>query len=167
MELMDLINAAGGISALSQQVGLSESQTRAGAEALLPAIASGFQRQAGGGGAGGLLSMLTGLGGAGLLDNVLGSEPTNIGQGNSILGQIFGSKDASRDVAQQASQTTGIDASILKKMLPILAMLAAGVMARRGSQGAGGGGLGGMLDRNGDGSVLDDVIGMAGKILGR
>ncbi|RYE85362.1 MAG: DUF937 domain-containing protein, partial [Myxococcales bacterium] len=98
----------------------------------------------------------------------LGAEPTNIGQGNSILGQIFGSKDTSRDVAQQAAQSTGIDAGILKKMLPILAMLAAGVMARRGGQGAsGGGGLGGLLDRNGDGSSLDDLLGMAGKVLGR
>ena len=65
MQLMDLINAAGGLGALSQQVGLSESQTQAGANALLPAIVGGFQRQAGGGGGvGGLLSMLTGAGGA-------------------------------------------------------------------------------------------------------
>jgi hypothetical protein len=171
MQLMDLISAAGGLGALSQQVGLSESQTQAGAAALLPAIVAGFQRQAGGGGGvGGLLSMLAGAGGAGLLDNVIGSEPTNVGQGNTILGQIFGSKDVSRDVAQQAAQSTGLDAAALKKMLPILAMLAAGVLARQGSQAAGGrpgGGLGGLLDRDGDGSALDDVLGMAGKVLGR
>ena len=171
MQLMDLISAAGGLGALSQQVGLSESQTQAGAAALLPAIVGGFQRQTGGGGgAGGLLSMLAGAGGAGLLDNVIGSEPTNVGQGNTILGQIFGSKDVSRDVAQQAAQSTGLDAATLKKMLPILAMLAAGVLARQGSQAGGGqpgGGLGGLLDRDGDGSALDDVLGMAGKVLGR
>lgn len=36
---------------------------------------------------GGLLGQ---LGGSGLLDNVLSAEPTDVGRGNDVLGQIFG-----------------------------------------------------------------------------
>jgi hypothetical protein len=43
------------------------------------------------------------------------------GVGNQILGHIFGSKDTSRDVATQASQESGFDRSVLKKLLPIVA----------------------------------------------
>ena len=95
-------------------------------------------------------------------------------------------------MAGHAAAQTGIDPSLLKKMLPILAMLVAGYMAKQsgggaqtgeasgglggllggllggGSQAAGSagaGGLGSLLDMNGDGNPLDDIIGMAGKMM--
>ena len=71
-----------------------------------------------------------------MLDAVTGSAPTPTEPGNEILGQIFGSKDVSRTVAGQAAQSTGIDAALLKKMLPLLAMAVTGYLA---SQKAGGG----------------------------
>jgi hypothetical protein len=130
-----------------------------------------------------------------LLDSVLGSQPTPVQQGNDVLGEIFGSKDVSRTVAGQAATKTGIDPGLLKKMLPILAMMVAGYMAKQGGQSQGGGGLGGMLgnilggavgggaappaagggglgglasmlDLDGDGNPLDDIMGMAGKLRG-
>lgn len=187
MQLMDLIKAAGGIGAIAQQVGVSESQAQAGAAALLPAIVGGFQKQAAsGGGLAGLASMLASAGGAQLVENVVGPSPTNEGLGNQLLGQLFGSKDVSRAVATQAAGASGLGADTLKKMLPLLAMVAAGMMAKQtaGSStasGAGGllegllsggntaalGGLGKLLDANGDGNPLDDVLGMAGKLFGR
>ena len=153
------------------------------------------QAQAGGGGAAGLegLGGLLGqLGGGGLLDSVLGSAPTPVEQGNDVLGQIFGSKDVSRTVAGQAAAQTGIDSGILKQMLPILAMMAAGYMAKQGGQSGESGGLGGMLgnvlggamgggaapsagglggwgkmlDKDGDGNPLDDIMGMVNKMRG-
>jgi len=36
---------------------------------------------------------------------------------NDVLGQIFGSKDVSRTVAQSAAEETGLEPSLLKKML--------------------------------------------------
>ena len=153
------------------------------------------QAQSGGGveGLGGLLGQ---LGGGGLLDSVLGPQAAPVEQGNDVLGQIFGSKDVSRTVAGQAAAQTGIDSGILKQMLPILAMMAAGYMAKQGGQGgessglggmlgnvlggamgggtapsAGGlpgglGGLGKMLDMDGDGNPLDDIMGMVNKMRG-
>jgi hypothetical protein len=59
----------------------------------------------------------------------------------------------SRTVAQNAATQTGLEPSLLKKMLPMLAMLVAGYMAKqRGTlgpqapaEGGLGGGLGGLL----------------------
>ncbi|MFM5948670.1 MAG: DUF937 domain-containing protein [Novosphingobium sp.] len=160
MDMMDMLNASGGIDAIAGQLGISPEMARAGAGALLPAVVGGFQKQsdAAGGGEGGLgslIGMLGGLGGAGLADNVLGPQETDVAKGNDILGQIFGSKDVSRTVAGHAAGQTGIDPELLKKMLPILAMLVGGYLSSRaGGQGEAQGGGGGML-----GSILGAVLG--------
>lgn len=198
MQITDILAQMGGLQSMARELGITEAQAARGAEALAPAILGGFKKQtqaqpAGLAGLGGLLSQ---LGGGGLLDNVLGAEPTDVNRGNDVLGQIFGSKDVSRTVAQNASTRSGLDPSILKKMLPMLAMLVAGFMAKQGGGGAaqgapsgggigdllgglmGGGsgrsvapaggaqgGLGSLLDLDGDGNALDDILGMAGKML--
>lgn len=198
MDMMDMLRASGGLDAIANQLGIPPAMAEAGAGALLPAVVGGFQKQsdAAGGGEGGLgslIGMLGELGGAGMADNVLGPQDTDVNKGNDILGQIFGSKDVSRTVAGHASGQTGIDPAILKKMLPILAMLVGGYLSSRGGGqqaqgGAGGilgsilgsvlgggqqaapagggalGGLGSLIDLNGDGNPLDDIIGMAGKL---
>ncbi|MDO9196716.1 DUF937 domain-containing protein [Rhodoferax sp.] len=198
MQITDILAQMGGLQSMAQELGVTEEQAASGAAALVPAILGGFKKQAqaqptGLEGLGGLLGQ---LGGGSLLDQVLGSQPTDVSQGNQVLGQIFGSKDVSREVAQDAAAQSGLDPSLLKKMLPMLAMMVAGYMAKR--QGvdaaaqpasAGGGlgsllggllgGLGGgsatsgaaapglasMLDLNGDGNPLDDILRMAGKAL--
>ena len=102
------------------------------AGALLPAILGGFKKQAQAQPAGldGLGGLLGQLGGGGLLDQVLAPQPTDVSQGNDVLGQIFGSKDVSRTVAQNAASQTGLDPALLEKMLPMLAMLVAGSTTR-------------------------------------
>lgn len=195
MQLTDMLAQMGGLQSVARQLGVSEGQVAQGAEALLPAILGGFQKQAQGQGAGQGM-VLGGLGG--LLEQVLSPQATDVGPGNEVLGQIFGSKDVSRTVAEQAAQQTGLDASLLKQMLPLLAMLVGGYLSRQGGgapatgapagaggglgdllgglmgggasagTGAGGGGLGGLaslLDANGDGNPLDDILRMAGKAM--
>ncbi len=95
---------------MAHELGVSEAQAANGAEALIPAILGGFKKQAqtqttGLEGLGGLLGR---LGGGGLLDNVLAPQPTDVTQGNNVLGQIFGSKDVSRAVAQNAASQSGL-----------------------------------------------------------
>ena len=197
MQITDILARMGGLQSIARELGISEAQATKGAEALAPAILGGFKKQAQAQPAGleGLGGLLGQLGGGGLLDNVLSPEPTNVNLGNDVLGQIFGTKDVSRTVAQSASAKSGLDPSILKKMLPILAMLVAGYMARQRSgdaaapSSAGGlgdllgglmgggarsssspaagasGGLGSLLDLDGDGNALDDILGMAGKLM--
>ena len=160
MDMMDMLRASGGLDAIAGQLGISPEMAQVGAGALLPAVVGGFQKQsdvAGGGvgGLGSLIGMLGGLGGAGLADNVLGPQETDVTKGNDILGQIFGSKDVSRTVAGHAAGQTGLNPELLKKMLPILAMLVGGYLSSRGgAQGEGQGGAGGIL-----GSILGSMMG--------
>ena len=200
MQLTDILARMGGLQSMARELGVDETQAASGAEALIPAILGGFKRQAQSQPAGleGLGGLLGQLGGGGLLDDVLAPQPTNVSRGNDVLGQIFGSRDVSRAVAQNAATQSGLDPSLLKKMLPVLAMLVAGYMARQGGADARaqsastGGGLGGgldgllggllggaggqasgtpssglasMLDLNGDGNPLDDILRMAGKAM--
>ena len=89
--------------------------------------------------------------------------------GNDILGHIFGNKDVSRHVANRASKETGLGSGLLKKMLPVVATM---VMGSLGKKLLGGGGssrqqssgfLTQLFDRDKDGSMVDDVLGMAFK----
>ena len=139
MQITDILRQMGGLQSMARELGISEDQAASGAAALAPAILGGFKKQAqaqptGLEGLGGLLGQ---LGGGGLLDNVLSSQPTDVNRGNEVLGQIFGSKDVSRTVAQNASSQSGLSPDLLKKMLPMLAMLVAGYMAKQRGAGAG------------------------------
>ena len=199
MQITDMLAQTGGLQSIAKELGISETQVTSGAAALAPAILGGFKKQAqsqpsGLSGLGGLVGK---LGGGGLLDDVLAPQPTNVNRGNDVLGQIFGSKDVSRTVAQDAASRTGLSPELLKKMLPMMAMLVTGYLAKQQGGGAaassptaatqaaptggvlggllggsrsGGaagtpraGGIASMLDMNGDGNVLDDILRMAGK----
>ena len=205
MQITDVLAQMGGLQSIAKELGVSETQAASGAAALAPAILGGFKKQAqsqpsGLEGLGGLLGK---LGGGGLLDDVLAPQPTNVNRGNEVLGQIFGSKDVSRTVAQSAAANTGLSPDLLKKMLPMVAMLVTGYIAKQKGAGAaptalnaptaaapttggrlggvlggllGGGaaqaqrsgatgGLASMLDMNGDGNPLDDILRMAGKVV--
>ena len=193
MDINDILGRMGGLQSIANELGISETQAAAGAAALAPAILGGFKKQAQApAGLEGLDGLLGQLGGGSLLDNVLAKEPTDVGRGNDVLGQIFGSKDVSRTVAQNAASQSGLDPNLIKKMLPMLAMAVAGYMAKQhgpaqqpaagsglgdmlggllggqtgGARPSGSAGLGSMLDLNGDGNRLDDIMRMAGKALG-
>jgi hypothetical protein len=198
MDMLDMLRATGGLNAIAGQLGISPEMAATGASVLLPAVVGGFAKQsdvAGGGegGLGSLIGMLGGLGGGALATNVIAPEPTNVAAGNDILGQIFGSKDVSRSVAAHGASQTGLDPELLKKMLPLLAMLVGGYLSSRGGGTDGGfgsilgsilgggqsapaatpapaasgggilGGLGSLIDMNHDGNPLDDILGMAAK----
>jgi len=199
MQINDILAQMGGLQSVARELGVSEADVAKGAEALVPAILGGVKKQVQtqAGSPAGLGGLLTQLGG-GLLENVLSPQPTDVGQGNNVLGQIFGSKDVSRAVAANAAAQSGLDPALLKKMLPMLAMLVTGYMAKQSGgssdngSSAGGlvgvltgalgglfgnaqpgasvsgvpsGGLMSMLDLNGDGNPLDDILNMAGKAM--
>ena len=152
MNIEQMLQQTDAVGAISRELGVDPATAQAGATALLPSILSGFQQPASPGGAvgvtggtqssafpslgglGGLLGTIGGLGGGALLDNAVSNEPTEVDKGNEILGQIFGSKDGSRAVAAQASAQSGVEPSLLKKMLPILAMVAGGYVMKQAGQ---------------------------------
>lgn len=204
MDLQSTILSSGAIDSIAAQLGISPESARGGAAALLPAILGGFKREAQQrpDGLEGLIGGIGQLGGGSLAESVVSPGATDPTPGNEILGSIFGSKDVSRTVAAHAGSQSGVDPTLLKRMLPMLAMLAAGFFASRAGAGAtapgpmpqpssgglggmlgsiigglsggaaasqagGLGGIGAMLDLDGDGNPLDDIIGMTGRLTGR
>lgn len=193
MNPLDALGGSGGIAAIARELGIDEQTATAGAAALLPMVMGGFKSQAAqAGGLDGLMGMVSQMGGSSLLDQVLAPEATPTAPGEQMLGQLFGGAEVTEAVAGQAAAKSGIPTDMLMKMLPMLAMAAAGFMAKSASANAGAapaeGGLGGligqvtsmlgggqaggmdsmaglakMIDMDGDGNPLDDIMGMLGK----
>ncbi len=180
MNLLDaILNAKEGGAArqLGSDFGLGAAETKSALSQLLPALSSGLKQNASS--QDGLQSLLSALGKGNhskYLDNPssLGASDT-VKDGNGILGHLLGSKDVSRRVAGQASQQTGLGEGLLKKMLPVVAPMAMGALSKQASQpgfqsqvaGGSSSGILGMLspflDADKDGSVADDLLGMAKK----
>jgi hypothetical protein len=165
MNLFEMMTQAQGGNAMSnmaQQFGLSPAQTQSAMEALLPAFSVGMQKQAES--ADGLQSMMQMFGGgqyAGFHDADGDGIPDNAATaGNDILGQLFGSKDMSRAVAQQASAMSGVSDGILKQMLPVIASMLMGGMFK----GAMGNGLGGLMGQAMQGGLSGGPSGGLGNL---
>jgi hypothetical protein len=167
----------GQIQQLANNFGIGEDLVQAAIAQMVPALTQGVKNNISDGS--GLSSLLKALENGNhqrymeqpesLTDN------TTVLDGNNILGHILGSKDVSRAVADRASSNTGIDSGILKQMLPLVASMMMGSLSKQTSdtgmlKSAGSSNdmldmLGGLLDANNDGSVVDDIIGIAGKLL--
>ncbi len=128
------------VGGLATQFGLSPEQANSAVGALLPAVLGGLHKTEQSGGLGGIGDIVSGM----------GAPEADVDSGNNILGQIFGSKDVSRQVATHASAQTGISDTILKAMLPVVAGLVAQQVAKK----MGGGVMGGLA-----GSVLGSMLG--------
>jgi hypothetical protein len=146
-------------SAIGRQFGLDAQQTQAAFDALAPVVAAGIRRNTqSDDGLAGLVAALAGGNHARYVEEPSAYEAVEtVDDGNAILGHVFGSKDVSRGVAQQLSASSGIGSSILKKLLPIVAAMVMGQVAKKalGGRGAspssgGGGGLG---------DILGDILG--------
>lgn len=177
MNLMDILNSASGAGAnqaIAANLGLGQSQAKAVMDKLIPALGAGLKKNAAQ--PGGMEAMVKALQNGGhsryLKDPSALTGAVGIQDGNAILGHIFGSKQVSRDVAARAAESTGVDTGIIKQMLPMVAAAMMGAMGQQNQSAGGSGGnpagmLGSLLDSDGDGSIADDLLGMAGKFFGR
>lgn len=180
MDLLNILLEQGGgqsVQQLAKNFGLNQTQTAAAVSNLLPILGQALARNASSqGGLESLLGALTGGNHRRYLEDpsLMTQEETRL-DGNGILGHILGSKDVSRQVARQTSERTGIGVDVVKKMLPMVAALAMGALGRQTSSiqgaapaGSDAGGLAGMmgqfLDSNRDGSVADDLLGLAARL---
>jgi hypothetical protein len=184
MNILDSIMNAGNGAALQQlgsQLGLDETQTASAVSALVPALSAGLRRNMQSpGGISELVSALSAGNHQRYLDRpAVLADPETIADGNGILGHLLGSKDVSREVAARAGAQAGLGPDVMKRILPLVATLVMGAMSRQASASGGptltpeggGGGLldmlGGALDQDRDGSVVDDITGMIGRTFGR
>jgi hypothetical protein len=175
MNLMDLLSSANGgqnIEALANQFGISGEQTQSVLGQLMPALAQGLQRNVSQ--EGGLESLLGALNSGHhsqyLDDPSTLAQPQAVAEGNGILGHLLGSKDVSRALASQVAGSTGISDALIKQMLPVVASMAMGALSKQSAQSQAASpleGLAGMLDFDKDGSAVDDVMGLVGKLFKR
>jgi len=182
MNLLEMILNAdndGPVREVARRFGMREDDARNAISQIVPALSRGISRNVSQ--QGGLENLLNALSQGNHHRYVDHPEelarPEPITDGNSILGHILGSKDVSRNVAGHAAVNTGFDANVLKQMLPMVAAMVMGVLGKQasgtGSLGAlpGGGGspsglpeiLGTFLDADRDGSIMDDLLGLAKK----
>jgi hypothetical protein len=179
MNVTDFLTGSENTSAIAQiarQFGISEEQAKQAIGSLTPSVTRGLQRRAEEEiGVGDIMDALgKGNHGRYLDEPAKLEEKATKKDGNAILGNIFGSKEVSRNVATHAAKETGLASTLMKKMLPIVASM---VMASLGKKLLGGGAssaaapaesgglLTSLLDSDGDGSVIDDVLGMAFKAM--
>ena len=121
------------IREIARQFNLSEEQARNAIGSLIPSVSRGLQHHSKEDiGVNDILDALNkGQHGKHLdePERLVKKEATQ--EGNSILGHIFGSKDVSRNVANDAAEKTGLGRSLLKKMLPIVASMVMASLSKK------------------------------------
>jgi hypothetical protein len=152
------------ISEIGRQFGLNEAQTRAAFEQLTPVVAAGIRRNnQTDNGLEGLLKALQAGGHSRYADDPSALQFDRVADdGNAILGHVFGSKDVSRNVANQAADLSGVGSAVLKKLLPVIAAIVMGQLAKRmggGKQTVPQGGSGSSPGGSGQGGGLGDILG--------
>jgi hypothetical protein len=194
--ILDLLSGALGDDAharIGRQLGTSPQATGSAIQAALPMLLSALSSNAGrSGGAESLLGALQRDGHGGLLDDVSGylggQAQGRAANGAGILGHLLGDR---QPMAQQAvAKAGGLDGAQAAQLLAMLAPLVMGAVGRMQQQrGLDAGGLASMLqgeraqvaqaqpdlmglanrllDRDGDGSALDDVMKGLGGLFGK
>ncbi|WP_038360872.1 DUF937 domain-containing protein [Bosea sp. UNC402CLCol] len=140
-EIMQSAQNGQAMQNLARQYGLSQQQTQAALDALLPAFSMGLQRQTQNPYAfGSLAQMMTASPYARFFETSGGSIPQGAQMaGNDVLGQLFGSTEVSQAIAAQAAATSGVSQAILKQMLPVIAsILMGGLFKSTNNEGLGG-----------------------------
>ena len=133
-----LANAQRGeaMAEIGQQFGLTPQQTQTAVTSLLPAISMGLKRSTETPeGLGNLFALMAHQPDvyAAYDDPRLAFSPEARDAGNAVLSTMFGSPDASRAIAGQAQQLSGISSTILKKLLPVIVGLIISGLMRSGS----------------------------------
>lgn len=126
LPLFDLMTKAqdgAAIEAMAKQFGLAQEQMTEAMAALMPAFSTGLKRTASN--PYDFSSLMTAIASGNYLkyfeDMGKAFSPQGIADGNTILGQIFGSREVSRAIAAQAAQMSGINQDIYQQMMPVVA----------------------------------------------
>ncbi len=177
---------------IASAIGAQPQQTQTAVSAALPALLTALNRQTNtAAGAQGLSQALDRDHDGSLLDQLGGFLGGQVrgkqADGGGILGHVLGGQQ--REVEQGVARASGLDMGQVARLLPILAPIVMAALGKRkrqsGLDGAGLSGilgqdsmrarqaapsgvlgaLSGFLDRDGDGSMQDDLIAQAGKAL--
>ena len=128
---------------------------------LAPLIISGLKKQKDErGGDERVDHILNKYGDPSVLNNIkdLISAKTHDSSADANLGGLLGNAGGVQ-AAQALGKSLNIDASKIIKMIPALAPIILGALSKKKNTAGGIGGIGSLLDADGDGSIIDDVAG--------
>jgi hypothetical protein len=180
----------GGVNEIARSVGLSSSDAGNVLAGAVPAMMAGLTRNAAAsGGAEGLLGALDRDHDGSILDDVMGylGGGGNLAGGAGILGHVLGGRQA--NVESAVSKSSGVDLASVTKIMAMVAPLIMGALGKaKRQQGFDASGLAAalgqqeraarqvspsavdmftrMLDSDGDGSPVDDIVKMGSGLLG-
>lgn len=143
MNLSDIVQFAQGgqaIDNLAARFGLTPDQAQRAVQALLPAFQMGLQNRAATGGVGSILAHLGNPAHQEAYADAGAAQSGGAQAGGAVLGDLFGGAHA--QVAQQASSQSGVSATIIQAMLPMIASMIMGGLFHAAQSS---GGLGGLL----------------------
>ena len=189
MSLLDMLQQRLGgdaVNQISKQLGTDPATTQTAIAAALPMLVGALARNAQDPNKAGALANALGRHDGSVLDDVAGYLGRgDTGDGNGILGHVLGSRKET--VQTGLGQATGLDPAKAGTLLAMLAPLLMGALGKaQREKGLDTGGLAGMLggeqqraadaapgvmgmltsllDRDRDGSVMDDIGAMLGKL---
>ena len=180
----------GGINEIGRAVGLDSGDVSKVLAGAMPAILAGLTRNSSSNsGAAGLLGALDRDHDGSILDDVMGylGGGGDLGAGAGILGHVLGGRQA--NVEQAISKSSGVDMASVSKILAMVAPLLMGALGKaKREQGLDAAGLAAalgqqeraarkvspsavdmfsrMLDSDGDGDPMDDIVKMGSGLLG-
>lgn len=162
--ISDLLGNLGGDSTekIGSSLGIDPGIIQKAIPLIAPLILGGLKNQSANfGGQDRVDHILNKYGDPGVLDNVDGLIQNKLGQENADpdLGGLLGNSGSS--VSNLLSEKFGIDGKTAMKIIPLVAPLILGYLSKsKNEHPEGSAGFASFLDQNGDGSILDDVVGM-------
>ncbi len=151
------------VGALTSQLGLDEEQAGGAVAAIAPMVLNGLKSQQDNGGTDAVSGLLSQLGGSedllGNLGNIAGML-SGQGGGNP-LSALLGSDTQAESATSALSSKLGIDSSKAGSVISALIPIIMGFLSKKGREDDATpdtqSGIASILDRDGDGSALDDI----------
>ncbi len=147
---------------LSANLGIDKNAAQQMLPKIAPMILGGLKRQKDNyGGQERVDHILNKYGSADVLDNIGGFFSSRVQDQNADprLGGLLG--DSGLQATNALSKQFNLDGNTAMKIIPMLAPIILGFLSKtRDQTGAGSAGIASILDRDGDGSILDDVTAM-------
>ncbi len=146
---------------LAAGLGIKKSAAAQIVPAVVPMILGGLKRQMETqGGPARVDHILNKYGSDSVLDDIAGALQNRSGQAaDAQLGGLLGTSGL--QATDMIAQRFKLDPSLAAKIIPALAPLILGALTRKKKTSSDGiGGVASLLDRDGDGSILDDVAGL-------
>jgi len=165
--IKDLISEHGSelTQVMTSQLGVDENQASSAIGAIAPMVLNGLKMQKDANGEGALGDILSQLGGSeDILSNISGLLGQDQGGAGNILQTLLGGANQEATATNALTQTLGISGNQAQSMISMVVPVVTGFLAKQGRQDPNTpdtqSGIMSLLDRDGDGSALDDIASM-------